>query len=246
MNIVSIIPARMGSSRFPGKPLALINNIPMIEYVYNNVKKNTNINKVWVATPDKEIFDHMISIKGNVIMTSNSHTRASDRCCEALKIIEKQTNRNIDIMVMVQGDEPMINSRMIDQAIKPMLLDKNVYVTNLIGKIKNYEDLLNKNTIKVVCDKNSFALYFSRSPIPDNIPKFPFYGKQVCVIPFQKNFLLEYSSMKETPLEISESIDMLRILESGKKVYMAKTNYDNQSVDTLDDLNLVNSLIKND
>ena len=80
MNIVSIIPARMGSSRFPGKPLALINNIPMIEYVYNNVKKSTNINKVWVATPDKEIFDHMIRINGNVIMTSNSHTRASERC----------------------------------------------------------------------------------------------------------------------------------------------------------------------
>ena len=106
-------------------------------------------------------------------------------------------------MVMVQGDEKKINSKMIDQAIKPMLLDKNVYVTNLIGKIKNHEDLLNKNTIKVVCDKNSFALYFSRSH-SDNISKFPFYGKQVCVIPFEKIFL-EYSSMKETPLEISES-----------------------------------------
>ena len=107
---------------------------------------------------------------------------------------------------MVQGDEPMINSKMIDQAITPMLVDKNINVTNLIGKIKNHEDLLNKNTIKVVCDKNSFALYFSRSPIPDNISKFPFYGKQVCVI-LLKNFF-EYSSMKETPLEISESIDM--------------------------------------
>lgn len=245
MNIISIIPARMGSSRFPGKPLALINNIPMIEYVYNNVNKSQNISKVWVATPDKEIFDHMISIKGNVIMTSDSHTRASDRCCEALKIIEKQTNQEIDIMVMVQGDEPLINSHMIDQAVQPMLLDKNIYVTNLIGKIKNQADLLNKNTIKVVCDKNSYALYFSRSPIPNNITEFPFYGKQVCVIPFEKNFLIEYSSMEETPLEIIESIDMLRILENGKKVYMAKTNYDNQSVDTQDDLNLVNSIITN-
>ena len=211
MNIISIIPARMGSSRFPGKPLALINNIPMIEYVYNNVNKSQNISKVWVATPDKEIFDHMISIKGNVIMTSDSHTRASDRCCEALKIIEKQTNQEIDIMVMVQGDEPLINSHMIDQAVQPMLLDKNIYVTNLIGKIKNQADLLNKNTIKVVCDKNSYALYFSRSPIPNNITEFPFYGKQVCVIPFEKNFLIEYSSMEETPLEIIESTLAFRI-----------------------------------
>ena len=123
---ICVIPARMGSSRFPGKPLALINNIPMIEYVYNNVKESTNIKNVWVATPDKEIFDHMNSINGKVIMTSNSHTRASDRCCEALKIIEKQTNQDIDIMVMVQGDEPLINSHMIDQAIQPMLIDKNI------------------------------------------------------------------------------------------------------------------------
>ena len=202
MNIVSIIPARMGSSRFPGKPLALINGIPMIEYVYNNVKKSKNLQKVWVATPDKEIFDHIKKIKGNAIMTSDSHTRASDRCCEALKIIEKETNQLIDIMVMVQGDEPMINSFMIDQALKPMLQDKKIYITNLIGKIKNPEEFYNRNTIKVVCDEESYALYFSRSPIPDNIKQFPFYGKQVCVIPFEKNFLLEYSSMKETPLEI--------------------------------------------
>ena len=93
-------------------------------------------------------------------MTSESHTRASDRCCEALKIIEKETNQLIDIMVMVQGDEPMINSSMIDQAIKPMLQNKRIYVTNLIGKIKNHEEFVNRNTIKVVCDKNSFALYF--------------------------------------------------------------------------------------
>ena len=188
MNIIAIIPARMDSSRFPGKPLALINDTPMIEYVYNNVMKSKNLKKVWVATPDKEIFEHMKKINANVIMTSNSHTRASDRCCEALKIIEKETKQLIDIMVMVQGDEPMINEVMIDQAIKPMIIDKKIYITNLIGKIKNLEDLMNKNTIKVVCDKDSYALYFSRSPIPNNIKEYPFYGKQVCVIPFEKNF----------------------------------------------------------
>ena len=174
MNIISIIPARMDSSRFPGKPLALINDTPMIEYVYNNVMKSKNLKKVWVATPDKEIFEHMKKINANVIMTSNSHTRASDRCCEALKIIEKETKQLIDIMVMVQGDEPMINEVMIDQAIKPMIIDKKIYITNLIGKIKNLEDLMNKNTIKVVCDKDSYALYFSRSPIPNNIKEYPF------------------------------------------------------------------------
>ena len=244
MKIISIIPARMGSSRFPGKPLALVNNIPMIEYVYNQVKKSDKLNDVYVATPDEEIYDHMKKVEANVVMTSSSHTRASDRCCEAIKILEKKNNISYDIMVMVQGDEPMINEIMIDQALKPILQNKNKYVTNLLGKIYSVDDLNNKNTIKVVCDKNSNALYFSRSPIPNNIINYPFYGKQVCVIPFEKNFLFEYSLMKETPLEIKESIDMLRILENGKKVYMSKTDFNNQSVDTLEDLKIVNTLIK--
>ena len=126
MKIISIIPARMGSSRFPGKPLALVNNIPMIEYVYNQVKKSDKLNDVYVATPDEEIYDHMKKVEANVVMTSSSHTRASDRCCEAIKILEKKNNISYDIMVMVQGDEPMINEIMIDQALKPILQNKNI------------------------------------------------------------------------------------------------------------------------
>lgn len=137
MKIVSIIPARMGSSRFPGKPMALIKNIPMIEYVYKNVNQNDMLDEVWVATPDREIYDHIKSIKGNVVMTSSKHTRASDRCCEAVKILEKENKIDFDIVVMVQGDEPMINKHMIDQSIKPMIENDNIYVTNLIGKISN-------------------------------------------------------------------------------------------------------------
>jgi 3-deoxy-manno-octulosonate cytidylyltransferase (CMP-KDO synthetase) len=245
MKIISIIPARMGSSRFPGKPMAFIKGIPMIEFVYNQVKKNDLNIEVWVATPDNEIYEHMKSIKGNVVITSNTHERASDRCCEAIKIIEKKNNKNFDIVLMVQGDEPMINKMMIKQSLQPMLENNEIYVTNLIGKISEKNDFTNKNTIKVVCDNNSYAMYFSRSPIPfmNDEKMFPKFGKQVAIIPFEKNFLFEYSSMKQTSLEIIESVDMLRILENGKKVFMAPTNFSNQSVDTEEDLNIVNKLI---
>ena len=219
----------------------------MIEHCYNNTKSALGAENTYIATCDEEIKDYMQSIGANVVMTSNSHTGATTRTAEALGIIENKSKDSFEIIVMVQGDEPMINEIMIDQALKPMLKDNNIYVTNLLGKIKSKEELNNKNKIKVVCDQYSYALYFSRSPIPDKITNYPFYGKQVCVIPFEKNFLFEYSSMKETQLEISESIDMLRILENGKKVYMAKTEYNNQSVDTLEELDIVNSLLnKND
>ena len=235
----------MGSSRFPGKPMAFIKGIPMIEFVYNQVKKNDLNIEVWVATPDNEIYEHMKSVKGNVVITSSSHQRASDRCCEAIKIIEKKNNKNFDIVLMVQGDEPMINKMMIQQSLQPMLKNNEIYVTNLIGKISEKNDFINKNTIKVVCDNNSYAMYFSRSPIPfmNDEKMFPKFGKQICIIPFEKNFLFEYSSMQQTSLEIIESVDMLRILENGKKVFMAPTNFSNQSVDTEEDLIIVNKLI---
>ena len=126
MKIISIIPARMGSSRFPGKPLAKINGVPMIQHVYNNVKKNKILSDVVVATCDKVIFDFVKSIKGIAIMTSKKHKRASDRCYEAMRILEKKRKIKYDIIVMVQGDEPMINSRMISDAVKPLLRNKKI------------------------------------------------------------------------------------------------------------------------
>ena len=166
MKIISIVPARMGSSRFFGKPLAKINGIPMIQHVYNNVKKNKLISEVVVATCDKIIFDFVRSINGIAIMTSKKHKRASDRCYETMKILEKRKKIKYDIIVMVQGDEPMINSKMITDSIQPLLENKKINVVNLIGSINNKKDFENPNFIKVVHDQNYNALYFSRSSIP--------------------------------------------------------------------------------
>ena len=127
----------MGSSRFPGKPLAKINGIPMIQHVYNNVKKNKLISEVAVATCDKVIFDFVKSINGVAVMTSKKHKRASDRCYEAMRVLEKKRKIKYDIVVMVQGDEPMINSEMIDASVKPLLKNKKINIVNLICSINN-------------------------------------------------------------------------------------------------------------
>ena len=237
MKIVAIIPARMKSSRFPGKPMKKINGKPMIEHVFNNVKKNKLISQVVVATCDKIIFDFIRSINGIAIMTSKKHKRASDRCSEALKILEKRNKIKYDIIVMVQGDEPMINPNMINESIKPMLKNNKINVTNLVSSIKNEKDFNDKNFIKVVHDKNYNALYLSRSKIPFiNFKKGINIKKQVCVIPFRREFLLKYKKMKPTPLEKIESIDMLRILENGYKLFLTKTKYFSHAVDTKKDL----------
>lgn len=235
----------MGSSRFPGKPLAKINGIPMIEHVYRNVKKNTILSNVIVATCDKKIFDFIKSIKGEVVMTSKKHKRASDRCYEALKIFEKTKKTTFDIIVMVQGDEPMVHPNMINDAVKPMIKNKRINVVNLISNIDNDKDFKNPNFIKVVHDKNLNALYFSRSFIPyTKFSKKVKIKKQVCIIPFRRKFLLKYNKMKPTPLEIIESIDMLRILENGYKVNLFKTKYFSQAVDTISDLRKVEKFLK--
>jgi 3-deoxy-manno-octulosonate cytidylyltransferase (CMP-KDO synthetase) len=246
MNILALIPARMGSSRFPGKPMAKIHGIPMIEHVYNNVKKSPYLTITAVATCDKEIYDHVKMIGGLAIMTSNIHERASDRCSEALLKIEKEYDLIFDIVVMVQGDEPMIHSEMIEEAIKPMIDDSSIKVVNLLGEIKSNSEFEDRNCIKVVCDLNSDAMFFSREPIPTRFKtkKIPF-GKQVCIIPFRRDYLIEYTKLKPTPLEIIESIDMLRILEHGMKVKMVLTKHDSYAVDTPEDLKKVQKLMEN-
>jgi len=244
MNIIALIPARMGSSRFPGKPMAKINGKPMIGHVYERVSQSPLLQQTVVATCDTEIYDYIKSIGGNAVMTSDTHERASDRCAEALEKLEQTNNIKYDIIVMVQGDEPMTHPNMINESVEPMLSDPNILVTNLIANIENEDDFNDRNCIKVVCDLMNNALYFSREPIPTqfktrNVPMF----KQVCVIPFRRDFLLEYIKLEPTPLEIVESVDMMRILEHGYKVKMISTAYDTKAVDTLEDLKKVEKIL---
>jgi 3-deoxy-manno-octulosonate cytidylyltransferase (CMP-KDO synthetase) len=243
MNILALIPARMDSSRFPGKPMAKILGKPMIGHVYDNVIKCDLLAKTVVATCDKEIADYIESIGGQAVMTSDEHERASDRCAEALGYLEKKDDIQYDIVVMVQGDEPMTHPNMIAEAVTPMLKDPEILVTNLLGDIDSEEEFKDRNCIKVVCDLDSNALYFSRESIPTQKFGRTTMKKQVCIIPFTRDFLLEYTNLDPTPLEIIESVDMMRVLEHGKKVKMIPTGYQTHPVDTKEDLLRVESLM---
>ena len=248
MEIVGIIPARMGSSRFPGKPLAKIHGIPMVGHVYFRSKMAKVLGEVYVATCDKEIKEYIESIGGKAIMTSDKHERASDRTAEAMLKIEQEIGQKIDIVVMIQGDEPMVVPEMIELAVGPMLKDEGILVVNLMATLKNVEEHEDPNEVKVVVDKDNFALYFSREPIPSRkkgAKEIPM-RKQVCIIPFRRDFLLEFNQLEPTPLEKIESVDMLRILEHGYKVKMVTSSYNTYSVDTLEDLRKVEQLKNGD
>jgi len=248
MNIIGIIPARMASSRFPGKPLAKIRGIPMIGHVYYRSKMSDILSEVYIATCDKEIVDYADSIGAPAVMTSASHERASDRAAEAMQKIEKERGKKTDIVVMIQGDEPMIYPSMIDDAIRPMQNDSDIQVVNLMSRLVTQEEHEDPNEVKVVVDQQDFALYFSREPIPSRkkgalqVPML----KQVCIIPFRRDFLMQFNSLTPTPLEVIESVDMLRVLEHGYKVKMVMSNHRTYSVDTPDDMEYVNRCMKND
>ena len=242
MRNVCIIPARMGSSRFPGKPLASILGMPMIEHVYKRANLCKYLEAVYIATPDEKIHQAVEAFGGQVIMTSHEHERASDRVAEAVK------DMDCDLVVMIQGDEPMTTPDMIAKAIEPFS-DPAVQCVNLAKRIETETDQDNPNTIKVVMDNQGNALYFSREPIPNrgkigfkNIPVY----KQVCIIPFRRDFLFQYSNLPPTPLEQAESIDMLRILEHGLDVKLVEIDQQTHAVDTQADLELVEQLMRDD
>jgi len=245
MKILALIPARMGSSRFPGKPMKLINGIPMIGHVYKNICNNKNLTKIVVATCDEVIFNYIKNSGGEAVMTSKKHSRATDRCAEALKKIEKKDRIKFDIIIMIQGDEPMVNSNMINKSLEPFKKNTKVGVVNLLSKFENLKEFLSPNTIKVICDKNGDAIYFTRKLnkkfyYSDNI----IIGKQVCIMPFRREFLKKYIKLRPTFLEKDESIDMWRFIEHGYRVRMKKIKDVSFAVDTKNDLKKVEYLIK--
>jgi 3-deoxy-manno-octulosonate cytidylyltransferase (CMP-KDO synthetase) len=244
MKIAGVIPARMGSSRFPGKPLAPILGRPMIEHVYRRTALCSAVNDVVVATCDREIMDAVTKFGGKAVMTSNLHERASDRVAEAAK------NLDADIIVMIQGDEPMVHPKMVEEAVLPVLGgDNRTICVNLAARIEDEKEFEDRNTIKVVVDLEGFALYMSREPIPTRrIAGFEGIRvlKQVCIIPFTAWGLKKFSDLPPTPLEKAESIDMLRFLEHGLRVKMSETSFSTHAVDTPADLALVQELLRSD
>ncbi len=220
----------------------------MIGHCYHRVRRCTELSATYVATCDSEIESYVGSIGGRAIMTSDMHERASDRAAEAMLKIEQITGERIDILVMVQGDEPMDTPEMISLALDPIKSDRTVNVVNLMARIDSLEEFEDPNTVKVVVDSNDYALYFSREAIPSRKKGFKEVPmrKQVCVIPFRRNYLLEFNEMPETELERIESVDMMRILESGGLVKMVHTDTETYGVDTPDDLLKVEDRMKND
>jgi len=232
-HVVAVIPARMGSSRFPGKPLARILGLPMVEHVRRRVALSPLIDEVVVATCDREIFETVTAYGGRSVMTATTHERCTDRVAEAALSV------NADFVVNVQGDEPLVQPSTFEALLAPLEREAALPCANLMSEILTDDEFRNPNVVKTVCDRNGNALYFSREPIP-SVSKagtmiFKRY-KQLGIIGFRRDFLHRFSSLPPTPLEQIESVDMMRALEHGYPVRMVVTSHPSLGVDTPDDL----------
>tara|TARA_B110000263_G_scaffold221895_1_gene210646 strand:+ start:151 stop:921 length:771 start_codon:yes stop_codon:yes gene_type:complete len=248
MKVLGIIPARMASSRFPNKPMALICGMPMIEHIYRRSLFSKHLHEVYVATCDKKILDYVTSIGGKTVLTNDIHERATERSAEALDLIQKLNNEKYDLVIMIQGDEPLIMPEMIDSLIKVMKSDKSLEVANLMQELKNQDDIKNPNIVKVVKNKDDIALYFSREPIPsakNYNDEFSSY-KQLGLIGFTNKSIIDFIKLKPTNLEIIESIDMNRFIENHYKIKMVLTTLSSDGVDTAEDCVKANLLMKSD
>ncbi len=227
--IIGVIPARYASTRFPGKPLAMLDGKSMIRRVYEQAFYSKYINDVLVATDDKRILNEVLSFGGNAVLTSKRHKTGTDRIVEAIKGIK------CDIVVNIQGDEPFIKPEVIDSAIKPLLNDSKINVSTLAFPFK--ENVNDENKVKVVFDKNYNALYFSRSVIPNNSRNTTniIYYKHLGLYVYRKDFLLKFSREKQSELEKAEKLEQLRMLSMGEKIKVVITKDDSISIDTLKD-----------
>lgn len=227
--------------------MALIMGIPMIAHCYHRSKLAKGIDEVFVATCDQEIANYIESIGGKSIMTSTSHTRASTRTAEALECIEAESGEQIDIVVMVQGDEPLFPPEAISETINHFS-DYNVEIVNIMSEFRTLVAFEDKNNVKVVIDKKSDALYFSREPIPspwkgwESEPRY----MQTGIIAFRRETLHRFNSMDETMLEQVESVDMNRVLETGGSIRMVLTDSFTIGVDTREELLQAEELMNND
>ena len=244
MKVVALIPARLASTRFPNKPLASILGKSILQHIVERVRMCEEIDEVAVATCDQEIVDHIQALGYKAVMTSNTHERASDRCAEAVSKLEKSEQSSYDIVVMVQGDEPMTDPRMLSDVLRPFLSHPDLDVVNLYADIQPGE-FRSPNCVKVVMDLAGNALYMSRAPIPvsqDGVERPS--GKQLGLIAFKRHILQRFTELTPTPLEINESVDMLRFLEHGVTVRMQRTVYRTHAVDIPSDIAEVERLMK--
>ncbi len=239
MNIIGIIPSRYASTRFPGKPLAMIQGKSMIQRVYEQASKAITLSRVMVATDDQRIASHVAAFGGEVTMTSASHLNGTSRC---LEVVEHQAWQSADAVINIQGDEPFINPGQIDQ-LAALFSDQQTDIATMATLIKNSDELFDANTVKVVTDQHGFALYFSRQAIPfnrdfnfDEWVKQNSYLKHIGIYGYRVNVLQQITALAPTPHELSEKLEQLRWLEHGFKIKVKITDFESLSVDTPDDL----------
>lgn len=249
--ITAIIPARYASTRFEGKALADIMGKPMVQHVYERTSRATLVSEVIIATDDERIAAAVRNFGGKVVMTSRDHETGTDRLAEVASCLDS------DIIVNVQGDEPLIDPAMIDDAIRPLVDDDQIRMGTLKTRIKNLHDFLSPNVVKVVSNWEGFALYFSRSPLPNfrdkwnNLKDEAFAsGKLLCykhvgLYVYRRDFLLQYAQMSPTYLELAEKLEQLRVLENGYQIKVVETEFESIGVDTPADLDKVLEKLRN-
>jgi 3-deoxy-manno-octulosonate cytidylyltransferase (CMP-KDO synthetase) len=239
LNFAGIVPARYASSRFPGKPLALIGDKTVIRMVYEQAGKA--LDSVFIATDDTRIFDEVTKFGGRVLMTSESHRSGTDRCAEAADLI-RNSGLRADVIINIQGDEPFIRPEQID-SLKECFSDETVQIATLIRKVKPGEDISDPNQVKAVIDNSGFALYFSRAAIPfmrnyhlkEWTANHVFY-KHIGLYAYRAETLKKITSLPQGKLEIAESLEQNRWLENGFRIKTALTEWENIGIDTPEDL----------
>lgn len=233
MSVVAVIPARWASTRFEGKVLADINGKPMIQHVYERLLQAKQVDRVLIACDEEHVRQSVASFGGEAIMTAKDHPSGSDRIAEAVK------NIDADIVVNVQGDEPLIDPQVIDD-LTTVFQDDECVMATAIKSITDDADLNNPNIVKVVVDVHGNALYFSRSAIPFNRDGVKAeYHRHLGIYAYRKDFLLKFVQWPESTLELTERLEQLRVLENGHKIKTIKTEMETIGVDTPEDLELV-------
>lgn len=240
MEAIGIIPARYSSKRFSGKVLADICGKPMIQHIWERAKKALLLDEVIIACDDERVFAVARDFGANCLMTAKEHLSGSDRITEVVSPID------VKVVVNIQADEPLIEPLMIDSLVEVLLRDNSIYMATLIKQIENAKEINDPNIVKVVVDKNNFALYFSRAPIPyraGNAEVKPVYYKHIGLYAYTKDFLFIYKNISPSSLERAERLEQLRVLEEGFRIKVIETGFDTIGVDTPKDLERVKRVL---
>ncbi len=242
MKAMGVIPARWASTRFEGKMLAVLNGRPLIEHVWRQAKRCHVLEDILIACDDDRILKTARSFGANAVRTASDHESGTDRIAEAV------TRISTDVVINIQGDEPLIDPSVIDRLAKVLLADPALPMATVIKRITKEDDLENPNVVKVVIDLQQNALYFSRSPMPFQREKKPFqdsiYYKHLGLYGYHKDFLLGFKTLPYSALEATEKLEQLRVLDAGYKIKTIETDHDSIGVDTPEDLQRVAGMMK--